>query len=355
MQIFIYLFLIIINGVFAFNKKQDKLLQFGSIAFLTIIMLGSYSAPDYLSYLNDYTLMIETGTSSFKDVGFVFIENFFVNLNFNYSFFRLSIIIVSIILIYRGLKDYKINFHYIISLYMTYQFFMDTMQLRNFLAVSIFIYGLQYILNMEKKNKFKYLIFVLIASSVHSSIIIYSIFIIFEFLLSKKKILKIALTISTICSIVIYFFPSIINNFSFLFKIINKEDIFLRYFSNVGKSLGFILPLLSFLICCCLYQLFFKDKLQLMSKQIWGLNVISMFFFPLIVIDPTWYRVIRNLNILNYSGFWLLYNQEDTFKMKLISYFIPYFIVIIWFIIECLIWIGPEKILPIFQLNDFWL
>lgn len=238
---------------------------------------------------------------------------------------------------------------------MTYQFFMDTMQLRNFLAVSIFIYGLQYLLNINKKNKLKYFIFVIIASSIHSSIIMYSIFILLDFLLSKKKLLKIVLLISTISSIIIFIFPTIINNFLFVFKIFNKEDIFLRYFSNVGKSLGFILPLLSFLICYCLYQLFAKDKLQSISKQIWGLNIISMFFFPLIVIDPTWYRVVRNLNILNYSGFWILFNQENTYKMKLISFFTPYFIVIIWFVIECLIWIGPEKILPIFQLNDFWL
>lgn len=358
MNLLIYLFFIIINGFFAYFNKKDTFLLKITFIYLLIFMLGNSSAPDYLSYFNDYNLMLTQGISSFNDIGYVFIEKFFVNLNLNYSFFRLAIISFSFVMLYYGLKKLEVNYHYIISIYMIYQCLMDTMQIRNFLATSIFIYGLQYLYLQGFNNKIKYILFNLLAASIHSSLLLYLLFLFKDSSFLQKKNIKILGIISITLSMFIFVFPESINIFSVFLSYIGKQELFIRYFSNAGSSLGFILPLFSFILFS-LYILYVNKRNSISQdnwiNKIYHLNIITMLFLPLIIIDPTWYRVNRNLNILNYSCISLSNKIQKRDFQKNISFSFGYFISLIWFFIECVIWIGLEKIIPMFFINGFFL
>lgn len=359
MLMMIYFGFILLNCIFAFYKKNDKFLLISTSIFIIIFMLGNSSAPDYLSYFNDYIQMQTSGISSFNDIGFVFLEKFFINLNLNFSCFRLFIIVLSFFLVYNGLKRYEVNFHYILSVYMIYQCFMDTMQIRNFLATSIFIYASQYLFISNKKNRIKYLLLIFIASSIHSSLIFYSIFILIDYFISNRKGINILLLLSFLVSLIIFVFPTVVNQLHYIFIFVGKEQVFLRYFSNVGESLGFLLPLLSFIILSAFMYYFKVIKFSKNSSDLNGsfyfINKISMIFFPLVIIDPTWYRINRGLNLINYSNLWLIYEKQTEIKKRLISFASAYFIAFLWFFIECVIWIGLDIIIPMLQINGFWL
>lgn len=361
MHILIYLFFILLNGCFAFKKKNENIIISFSIFYLIIFMLGNETAPDYLSYLNDYTEMLTKGVSSFNDIGYVFVEKFFVNLNLNYSVFRMAIIIGSLLFLYNGLKKYKINYHFILSIVMIYQCFMDTMQIRNFFAVSIFIYASQFILIPESKNKLKYIIFIILAGLFHSSLLIYIVFVFNDYLMKHKKILEKLFIVSLILFLFVFIFPDYMSNlFMIIFTSIGKEAIYTRYFSNLAQSLGFLLPVISYTFLILIISLYMRtNKCELkdvnIMQSILNLNNISMLFLPLVIIDPTWYRINRNLNMVNYICLWNIYEKQTNMKGKILFFGFSYLFALIWFYIECYNWIGLEKIISMLNINGFWL
>lgn len=361
MSIYIIVDLIILsaNIAYAFLKKKNNWLLVISLILIFVFMVGNNTAPDYLSYYNDYNQMMMQGYSNFSDIGFNFLERAFVNFGFNYCVFRGAIMLCSYTLIYKGLKYFNINIHYIISLFLLYQLFMDSMQIRNFLACSIFVYSIHFLTENDYKGKIKYSFLILIAGSIHSSLLLYIVFIFKEFFIRHKNIFKLIIASSLLMSLVVFIFPNTTEIFYIILNFFGKGEAATRYFSQASKSLGFILPLLSFILYSFAFLIFnkrsYKERNNLeFGKSFYVYNLISMLFLPLVIIDPTWYRIMRGLNIITYSHLWLMYDSIEDKRWKVMFFIGSYMLVFLWFFIECINWIGADIIYSMLIKNIFY-
>lgn len=350
---------LIFNIVIALKDKYSKEILIFTFVFLTLFIAGNNSNPDYLSYANEYKLMMTSGNSYFNDYGFIFLEKFFIQLGFNFNLFRLIITIVCLILIYKGITYYKINIHYIISLYMLYQLIMDTIQFRNFIGMAIVIYSLHFIIERNKNDLLRFFICIIIATTIHSSMCVFIILPLSNFLLKKSKYIKYISFVILILCILCFFQSNIIEIFDYVLKCINKEYLIQYYASGSGKSYAFILPLLSFLGYYIIYAICRRNKdiknneEFTLIKHMFIINIISMFFMPLVITSASWYRIIRNLNILNYIFSYKCIKFVDNKMTKNFLVISSYSIVFLWSIIELIIWIGIDKVIIMFQNNIF--
>lgn len=234
------LFSLIFFSLFAFNMffKKSKIIYIITIIFLWIIMTFTYNNADETVYLSRYTSpALWKGNT---ELLFGLLIN--VCRSFKLSFIQYKGVLSFIELLLVSLTVWKLSKtpNIIISLYMFYPFVMHVSQIRNALAVSVFVFGYRYLLNDDKNyfknftlltiNDIKYVICIIIASLIHSASIFWLIL-----LLAKKLEIKSTIFFTMIFSafIIIFFNPSSIN---FLLSLLGASSRMGAYMSMAYQS-----------------------------------------------------------------------------------------------------------------------
>lgn len=183
------------------NKKYPfRIFTFG-ILFMFMSLRYDYG-NDYMAYLNIHTLM-NAGLPSWGQNDFLFhhlnlwIPNFFVFIGVTSLFYIISIWY----LIKNSLLVNQYWFAFLILLINPYLFLMHLSGLRQSLAICFFIFAIKFA--VERKI-FPYIIFVLLATGMHSSAII---LLPLYFVLTQKKFDKKYLFITVFLVIVLIFTP----------------------------------------------------------------------------------------------------------------------------------------------------
>lgn len=381
MTIIIHSVLCFFNFIYAFTKKKSKPLLFITMAGVVLLVGGAgpnYSgfnhSRDYLNYSISYANIEHISIFNDYHIGYNLLMKIGNFLHLDFFIFRLLVITICLILIYNFIiKKYSLNHHYVLLMYLLYPLIIDSEQLRNFIAMTLMFIGLQYLKNKSFKNNIKYLFLILISASFHFVFLLYSLFLL-QGMKNRKLLIKLL-----IFTTLIFIIVAVINNndIPFLNLIIDsiEDDKVIRYLTS-KTNFGYLMPILlhslsvlilywssriikrkATLICNNSKETHLNNiqqELSYVDLVLW-INIICILFFPLYVINLQFYRLIRNLLILNFVVFSIAsYSLKPRTFYKFLYNISVIISITLWFYLDLIIRTNPESVLiPFFTQNFF--
>lgn len=311
-------------------KKDSKVLFYLIFVLLIILFAGSTGNADQLAYMNNYTNILYGMSDSSFEYGYQLLCKVCLILGMSYNQFLFIIAFTGLTLIASTIKLYTSNIAYVLALYFIYPFVWDTIQIRNFLAMSIIIYGSRFIISY-KKEYIKYFICVIIASLMHVTALFYISALLVVFKNTKKMLNIVSITacasillmpkilgyttiftstqkinaytttqtslITKVC-VIIYFAFSIIlvkisrdimNNINREGKI-SKNDNLKSYSKKIKNG---ILPL----------KYNQSKSIEIDSESILKINIVAILSLYFLINNLDFFRLYRNIFVINYILF----------------------------------------------------
>ncbi len=328
---------ILINIFGIITKKNIKIIDCLSLIFL--IFISSYS-KDYADY--DNYLFMYNNNEMITQLGLKFTMKIGNILSLTYNQYLIFINTLCYIMIFYIIKKLAPNRSVVYLLYFIYPYFLDIIQLKNFIGESFLIFSVGIlIINREKLKP----IFIYLCSlGFHEAFILY-----LPYWFIKKRILKKLIITSFVAFTVIFI------SFYLKLGILEKLIFFLpewkiRNYTDKIARIGWIIPLgyqlFSFYIVKVMLKkltkiLYKKDRI---FKKLDKLLTYSLVFLGLYYINGTFERLYRNLWIFNYiiASNYYIYSKN---KKKIILLFL-------WILLVGYYYIGARELyIPILQNN----
>lgn len=294
----IFITVAVINIIIGLKKQRAP--GIAGVAFIIIFFMMTYNAdgPDLHNYMYGYSNSIK-GNTGFSEWGYNILMRLGNLLGFSFYSFRAVITVVCLHLLHRTIKFYHANENSLIGLYMLFLFFMDTIQLRNFVVESVLLYATRFLFDKRRFSTVKYIFCIAIAALFHSIAGIY-------LLLLLCKIVRRRKTYSTIL-----FFSVAMFVFFFVFRN-SLSDIVLwitqltgvkTSYSNTVARIGFI-PILCMYFGSLLVMLIGQKQLSdLTLQQIINIHIVLSLVMSLLLINCNFYRIFRNILFLTLIWF----------------------------------------------------
>lgn len=264
---------------------------------------------DYIVYRNYYYAY---GTGDFQLIdyhmewAYRLLCQLFYNLGFSFVQFRIFFMSIVLFLTSNSIWKYAKNPVLILILYFIYPFFVQCVQIRNAMAISLIIYALRFL--NKKYGVIKYIAFVLIASLFHVSAIVY-------LLLALKKdnsfcIKAGILGALAVAFINIFLMPTILQ----IFANATGNTRFLRYSGKISLDIAVkhMIPMallyLILLYCYCSRGKNINNYYGMLSFQI---VMLSLIYIPFIIIDINYSRLYYFLLPIYYIAISNLASQKS--------------------------------------------
>lgn len=360
-------FLVII-GLF---RKQSKLIFYVMLFLLITLLAGNTDNGDIVEYMINYMNITDPSYIGAFEPGYQIFAKICAQLGLSYNQFLFVIGSVGLFLIVSTIRLFTPYISYVLSLYFIYPFLWDVVQVRNFLSMSIIIFGMRYIIS-NNKSYFKYIVCVFIASTFHTSALFYLLFL----LIRTKNTRKLFNMSVAITAMSIIFMPKTLNLLSRFIPAVK-----ILTYTETQTSMFTKLCVIGYYICLIILVKISVDiikkenirenKMLLNTNQyrdtdlakkrrkiieldiesILKINIVSMLGLYFFVNNLNFSRLYRNLYIIYYILFSIcLVKMKKTKK-----YYIYYIIVLIFMIFSFVffvIHIPTTKIItPIFENN----
>ena len=285
---------------------MNKIIKIIPLFFIFIVFSFSTNNPDIKNYENIYLYLSQTGNYSYSgvEIGFSLLMKFSVFLGLDYYGFLIILGTITTMLLYNFTVKYSNNPSIVLIMYIIFPFFLEVVQIRNYLASLIVLNAITFLIS---KKYFKYCVAIIFASLFHTTSLFYLLFVLVFF--SKKKLLYIVLSITGIYVVIQkYIFPK-------LLLLIPNGTKYIVYMDNakITTTILFIIYFFCSLILILnlsrgAYALnnqfnHLTDKQLSMIEMIEKINIIIVFSFALIALDINFFRLYRNIIILNYILF----------------------------------------------------
>lgn len=295
--------LVILNLIFAIRKRHSKFVFFLSFVFLWILIAGNTHNPDLQAYKNIYY-----GDNRSIELGFVLLTKLFRNMNISFEAFVAIISFFCLVMTFTTIKLYTKNLNLVMGLYMIYPFVIDAIQLRNFIATSIVIFSIRYLLRNNLKNKLKYVFFIILAGMMHQLFFFYLLFLLIDIKKRNTKI-KVIVGSSLLFSVLVFLNGNSIPLLDQILPI--SPEKYRRYFSTKLRY-GFLINWSFNLLYLFLINLSKKrvsqnkneldvSNIERYITLVFWINVVTVVFFPLYMLNVNFYRLYRNISLINYS------------------------------------------------------
>lgn len=362
MIISIYLFVIVLNLILAYEKKNSNFVMIISYIVIMILMCG-YRRPFYSDLDNYFYMYIgQQDLPIGMDIIFKIFKGFGVDF---YTVHYVLLGIFNLICIY-VIKTLCDNWHFALALLSGYYIIISADQIKNHTAF-IFLYIA--ILCLYKNKRIKAIVFIALATSIHYSFVVYFLFVILSSKKSKKAIrfyiaLSMIYTIAAILKLDSMFvnrlIPTLISIFGAQIGTFAESKVQL-YLTTRTRG-GFILCIGFQLLNYCMLRYSRKltvnhnatDHISLVDYVI-KLNEIGFLSIPLFVYNMQWYRIIRDLLLINYCVYGNTYFilKKNT-KCRLIYLILSVSSVYMWLIGDLCLKSSPNLvIIPFFSNNIF--
>lgn len=376
-----YSFFQILNIIGTKLKKDSKIIILLTLILIWLFFAGDIGSADVENYKKYYNKVILGNYQLNLEVGYLFLQKIGIWIGLSYMQFKMLSIIPFILLIHSTIKKYSANCHYVYFFYMLYAMFFDIVQIRNFMAISIVIFAIRFLIKDGTQNKVKYIICVLLATSIHTASIFY-IILIFIKKDKSNRINKIVICITLIFCVMTFIYGSNLPFISQIAQNIDNDKIsrYLESKSGYGFVLPFCLQIFNFIM------IFFARKIMKGSNEeyhnnelynekntiknenniiknrisfvdlIFWINFISFIFLPLYMMSSTFYRVIRNYAILNLIACSLAQNQLRSKPIYRLGFnFIVFINTCAWFYYDIIFSENMLRVIkPIFEFNIFF-
>ena len=272
---------------------------------MMMIGFGAQDPFDYYTYYKVYTL----GADVFEP-GYNLISKIACDVGLSFFAFRNILIAISIIMLFVSLNLMHMNCNIAIALYGIVSMTLDFIQIRNFLAFSIVLFSLHWLFENTKKGKIKYLIGVLVASSIHSISLVYLLFLLYDGNEQKKSFhhkILVALFVGMLCmSVLMKVGPISISSISQYLFLFNEQKEAAYTMSSL--QWGFLLFWLPEIIFIMISWYIRKKTMEISAKEtavvadsLFWLNICIACLFPLCIVNINFVRIFRNFAIVNYG------------------------------------------------------
>lgn len=197
---FAFFIVLIILG---FLRPESKIVTLLIATFMWIIYGLNTMSGDYIAYENVYTNFISEGFQNHFEPLFSLLMSICVKLGISYQGFLMVLATIFICLTYLAIKQYTKYTALALSIYMIFPFVCFVSQLRIGIASAIIIYSIKYLISNEKNSTLKYLIFLLLATLIHYSSLLYIILLLTKIAKNNNKINRRKLYVFTFIGIFI--------------------------------------------------------------------------------------------------------------------------------------------------------
>ncbi|MBX4264094.1 EpsG family protein [Clostridium estertheticum] len=312
MQYFIACVLIII----CLLKKKSKIMFYILLLFTWLMFGWNTFNADYYTYEQTYySIGLYNGYNAYFqsiEIGYRFINKIAYALGLDYSTFIIVFSAIGLLMIGNTILKYSQKPSYVLALYFIYPFLMDVVQIRNFMAMAIIIYGVRFLISSKKLDKVWFIIFVLLASSFHKTAIFY-ITLLFARVSNRNKLIK-----WVSCVMVFFWSLPLLMNIPFISSILGGIKYFSTDTSLVTKMGYFIYFGIDILLVRFSYKKIkctdsevslnnIKEHTSFdimnFTNIILNINIIMLCMYPLIFFSVEFIRIYRNLLPLNYILF----------------------------------------------------
>ena len=271
------------------------------IAFIIMSFVPS-SIPDYAQYYSmyyfDYTQV---------EKGYEILSEFFLKRGVDYSSFRIVTTLIGIttlsIAIYRFTNDLSKFW----MLYFLFPFFIDVIQVRNFLMMSFATLAASFLIKINFKNVLIYICLIIIGSSFQNAGLFFFIPLLFMLFRKKKIIKQLFVTFITLLSILSILSRSLV--YSIIYKImsiVGAESMIsskLTYYMNGSVNYGFLLYWLAILFSYAIVNYSLRAVLEHNNSQliaskmavIESFSLTSLLSLPLIIVSLDFFRIARDI------------------------------------------------------------
>lgn len=359
------------------NKKIFAVLDIISVVILILIMSHS-SYSDLAEYERHYTFSAINMLDSRFEAGFnwyMLICKYYLNMS--YYQFKLITYTICILLLYITYRKFTYNFSYFAFLFMLYEMFFGGLQIRNFIAICLIVFGLPYLMSGKVKGTIIFIITVIIAFFFHASSIAMLAFSLiginyksnFYVKHGKRMLEGIALAIVIVgiylartgrLSLIISAISLMAINTDTSNRILSHSS---RYFGGSHIFLTIIILSYCFFVTYVMKKekniqyinlrshiSVSKMKLQIVTKQenmeyeyirkFEYLNYISLFFLALCFIGTTFYRLIRNMCLIDIFFWGITMNNSRQRSMRVLIFMVSIVFIAGWIYYDLIV---PER------------
>ena len=293
--------------------KLSSILSLILLFFLIFLVVRDRDNPDIHNYYSSYE-----GTEIFirkKEMGFELLITIAKKIGLDFYQFRAIIYVFSGLSIWFFFTKMGLDKNIAFSMYAFYPFVYDGIQIRNFLAFVIILLFLPSYFSGTKKGIFLYVVGVLISFSIHFIGILYLIFILINFnskkiIRKRQKILIFSFVLSMLLIIFMKILPSIsLKMMNILISQLDGARI-RNYFDHSGNQWGFVIFLFLELMFVyiskkcrdSLYKNTTKQGVIMyrLAENIFWINVAICCLSPLLIANVSFYRLFRNILLINY-------------------------------------------------------
>lgn len=172
------------------SRKKKKVVTVCWLFFCTILMGLNNTIADRENYFLLYD-RISKGNFSAEtvEIGFRYLIKVSSLLHINKEWFYLGISFVTLCLLIQVIQRYVSGVNYVVLLYVIFSFCIDAAQLRFMLAMAIILYSLKFLEDNNKKNFIKFIVMVILATSIHNSMLFFIFLLIHFFVHNKKRLI----------------------------------------------------------------------------------------------------------------------------------------------------------------------
>lgn len=327
-MLYLLFFLICFLGIIFHKSRAVSTIV---VSYVFIVMALNFQNPDTHSYI----LIYEHPATAQEEFGFRMLCSIFNKLGFSYDAFHFIVVTIGLLFLLAGAIKIsgKFNRHigYIMALYMLCPMMNDVVLLRSFLAGCIVIFAISYLV---KKERGKFVAYILVASTIHISALLYLLFLISDRHKFNKRIkwLIVIITVALYVMLETSFFQSLLISMG-----VNAKKVMLRLDMETVTAKEYLLSILFHL---CNYASFVfvqnftkkrclikSDDFLRMETALSDINSVLLINIILTAISDQFMRVLWIGMIINsiYYAYVLFCHKKiiDRIVVKLVSLIMP--------------------------------
>lgn len=322
MLIFFWVIIIIATLI-----KRPRIFPIVVTAFLVKLNYNAVNVADFGSYNGIYnnisaTQLYQTG------YGWYILNNLGRNLGLDYNLYKTYSILLCMIVVW-GISWFLIgeSSNLVFGLYLLYPAVLDTIQLRFFTAMTISLIGILFLSKQKVWSTFIYVIIVIAAATVHTSVLFYLIFAAYPIINKYREKIKYVIVGLTILLIVL---KSKLHNFVALLS--NNRQ--MQYFDKStgvtsGSSYLLITAIVSLFLLYFINTQIYREIKENISfsetdkksvETISGISLMMFFMIPLVILSGEFFRIFRIMFILTYISLAILIKNNDRYNFNHLSY-----------------------------------
>lgn len=274
------------------KNKKVHLIWFIVLLFIiwTLFAFNTENA-DYASYANWYRITSISGLQNRFEIGFSLSMLIATKMGFTFTQFLMVFSAIGLCLIGCFIIENCDFPCAALLLYFIYPFFYDVVQIRNFMAMAIVLFGTKFLKEFNRKNVILFTGTVLLAMSFHITAVFS-----FSYMLAYFKNYKTVLRLTVILAICMFGVFIILPN-SLLNLILNfGAETYVESGSTIKKVIGY--GAFSLIASLCAYRIS-KNRNTTLLKLV----PIMLLTCVLIAITSQAYRMFRNLSVILYVVF----------------------------------------------------